>query len=148
MIIYINHHAIVTNLYWFKTPFSVSFDCYVNIDIEEKKEKWRDRLFDFIHTFLFTAMAAALSEHAFYTIIERERKKNKKIFPIFNQTISYKWTVYPLDVPTLIVWINNRQNKTKRTDEWSPLWQQWNGSLTFNHNLIVKLDWSIVKNRF
>jgi hypothetical protein len=51
-----------------------------------KKKNEGDRLFDFIHTLIFTAMAA-LSEHAFYTIIERE---NKKIFPIFNQTISYK----------------------------------------------------------
>jgi hypothetical protein len=103
MIVYIKHHAIVTNLYWFKTPsFSVSFDCYVNIDIEEEKEI--DFLIFFTH-FLFTAMSATLSEHAFCTIIER-KNNNKKIFPIFNQTISYKWTVISIRCANI-----NRVNK-------------------------------------
>jgi len=127
--IYINHHAIVTNLYWFKTPFSVSFDCYVNIYIGEEEEKKRNRLFDFIHTFSIYLNVGGIKWTRLLHHHRERKNKNKKIFPIFNQTISYKWTVYPLDVQTLIVWINSRQ-KGKRT---KPVTDHPSGSNGMDH---------------
>lgn len=104
-IIFNKHWAIVTNLYWFKFfCFSVFFWLYyVNIYIEEEKPRWT--FWFYSHISIYRIDGGIEWTRLWHHQRERRKRKNnnKIIFPIFHQTISYKWTeneiyIYPLDV--------------------------------------------------